>query len=128
MTTMVAQLRDWADRLDGRSGLYAHATPEVVCGVVVGLRAVADDIERTPQAVWVLEVTHKHGADITVHATERSARETLAAYCLDWWEPLFTEENWVDPETLSEDQVIQQYFEAVDGHESFDIVSAQVQP
>jgi hypothetical protein len=78
-TVMVEQLREWAKQLES----VPHGA--TAAGVFEGMRAVADDLERTPPTVWVLEISHRHGVDVTVHATEEAARGALVNYCLDWW-------------------------------------------
>jgi len=41
-------------------------------------------------SVWVLTILHRHGQDITIHATQDSAHRWLHNYVEEWWDELET--------------------------------------
>lgn len=71
--------------------------------------------------VEVLIINHRHGYDVSVHETEDLAVKELASYCRDWWEDFCTEDQ-----PKSNDDIIEAYFEAADGRESYELQNHQV--
>lgn len=76
------------------------------------LAAITVPIESTdygtpPVPVWVLTISHKHGADVTVHRTEEEAREELASYVEEYWNEWMPDKPV--PDTI-EEREIDEYF------------------
>ena len=38
------------------------------------------------RSIWVLIVNHKHGRNVSTHATEELAHRELFAYVTEWWD------------------------------------------
>lgn len=92
-----------------RDGDYVAIPAEAFDSLVVayskGRPAIATAPE--PQKVWVLTLTHRHGDDITVYATQDLALAATEAYCREWWN------DWFDgdvPDGLSGRDLIDMYF------------------
>ena len=64
--------------------------------------------------VWFLLINHRHGVDITIHATQDSAYAGLVQYCRDEWENEFADANPPATPPEDDDELIDQYFENVD--------------
>ena len=62
------------------------------------------------RSAWVLLINHKHGQNISVHATEEGAQQALHAYCRDWWDEGIIEQ-YGKPEDLSREEFIDAYFD-----------------
>lgn len=75
----------------------------------------------TPAAptAWVLFISHRHGEDATLYATEDAASAAVAAWARDWWDDEVRgkwrtpTEEWDDPPELDDD-VVRIYFEVVE--------------
>lgn len=76
--------------------------------------------------VWVLEYSHKHGTDVTVHATEQAARLAVTQIARDFWEDVMGPGMPADPDALDDDEATRIYFEACGDHESYHIRSLDV--
>lgn len=74
-----------------------------------------------PAQVWVLEYNHKHGTDVTAHATEQAARLAAAQIARDFWEDVAGPGMPADPDTLDDEEATRLYFEACGDHESYHI-------
>jgi hypothetical protein len=74
------------------------------------------------RTVWVLQVSHRHGEDLSCHSTEQRAKAALAEYCEEWWE------HEVQDKPMPEDpqERIKLYYEEV-GEESADISAHDVE-
>jgi hypothetical protein len=66
--------------------------------------------------VWSLHISHKHGDDVTVHASEDAANEALLGYVRDYWE----QEDVPGVMPDERDAAIRAYFDHVEG-ESADL-------
>jgi hypothetical protein len=74
-----------------------------------------------PKTVWVRRITHRHGCDIEVHATEGSANLSLLEYVDFNWEHEMDD----TPRPSDNDAAIKMYFDTVE-NEFFDIDSHEV--
>lgn len=69
-------------------------------------------ISRLPdQTVWVLIVDHRHGTNISVHATYEHAMRALGDYCAAEWDEGLTEQ-YGQQASLSQEDLIESYFDA----------------
>ncbi|WP_439398545.1 hypothetical protein ACRQ5Q_14660 [Bradyrhizobium sp. PMVTL-01] len=50
--------------------------------------------------VWVLIIDHRHGTDVTVHASKLEADAIMYAYCDKWWEREYPDEPRPDDSKL----------------------------
>lgn len=78
--------------------------------------------------VWVAVVSHDYGVDILgVFEKEETARKRLAKYCRDWWSDIEggLEEDF-DLEALSDERVIQMYFDNHPDGEQYELTSMSV--
>jgi hypothetical protein len=68
--------------------------------------------------VWVLTILHRHGQDITVHATPDSAQRWLHNYVDEWWHELdinrHVDESLVPRTRTSEGDLVLTNFEDVE--------------
>jgi hypothetical protein len=70
--------------------------------------------------ITVLAIDHRHGTDITIHASERQAQHALANYCKQYWSDFcFADRMPPNPTKL-----VRHYFQESDGHESYQITSS----
>lgn len=102
------------------------------CNQVKGL------IDGDTDCLFVLMIEHRHGTDLWVHQTEAGARQSLVAWCREWWniemhgrfkEPGAGPENmetW-GPAPDDDDKLMATYFEAVED-EHWTIKPCEVQP
>lgn len=63
------------------------------------------------QTVWVLIVDHRHGTNISVHATHEHAVRSLGDYCAAEWDDGLTEQ-YGELESLAQVDLIEAYFDA----------------
>jgi hypothetical protein len=61
--------------------------------------------------VVVTVVSHRHGDNVYVNATEDGARQTLLAYVTEWWNEV---EDQVGPMPADPAEAIRAYFDAND--------------
>lgn len=76
-----------------------------------------------PVLVYTLTYSHKHGEDVSVHATEKAAEKAIEDIVDTYWGELFPD---VDPATVPADERVDQYFDA-SGDESCAIEECEVQ-
>jgi hypothetical protein len=65
--------------------------------------------------VWTCLITHKHGDDMTVHASQEQAQATAAEFARQFWQDRADKEATEDPDALSNEDCIDAYF---NGHTS----------
>lgn len=69
--------------------------------------------------VWVLFISHRHGEDVSLFATEELARKALIAWATDWWDTE-VRDKWKGPEEVfgdppeDDDKMVQAYFDVVE--------------
>jgi hypothetical protein len=84
-----------------------------------------------PTLVYVLRYWHKHGDDISVHATPELADEAIAGIVRLWWEEVRGEHGVPDtPGGLSDEDAVRLYFDHQDGRsepEGYEILARPVQ-
>jgi hypothetical protein len=63
----------------------------------------------------LLEITHRHGNDFSLHRSEEGARRALYVYIDQWWD------EWVDDPSIPEDvdEAIKIYFDAAPGEDAY---------
>lgn len=62
--------------------------------------------------VFILYISHRHGHDISAHASEEDARETLAGFVSDWWDEIqYLMKEPVAFSDLQRDAAIDLYFD-----------------
>jgi hypothetical protein len=78
--------------------------------------------------VWVLQIEHKHGDDISVYASEEAALNAVGEYVRTWWNDMLVDGIELSmPE--SRDEAIEEYFEEmsnVRGREHYSILPCEV--
>lgn len=74
--------------------------------------------------VWTLEYVHRHGSDISVHATAESMLEAKLAIAAKWWGEAFGGDAAPDPFTADH---ADEYFEVMLGFESITESETEVQ-
>lgn len=67
--------------------------------------------------VYVLQIDHKHGTSISAFTTEQLAEHWVADFCREWWDHENVEGNPPD----NDSECITQYFNHIDGRESWEI-------
>jgi hypothetical protein len=72
-----------------------------------------------PSQVWVLEYLHKHGSDLSAHATEEDAQRAIAEIARNFWEDVA---SWhpdmpATPDGLSDEDATRIYFANYDAEE-----------
>lgn len=75
--------------------------------------------------VHVLSIVHRHGTNLTVHATRAGARKELHGYVADSWD-----EVWLgEPAPTDQDEAIDRYFDRARdiGEEDFSLDEVDVQ-
>jgi len=65
--------------------------------------------------VHVLVYEHRHGMDLSAHASHEAAFAALAEIAREWWQERADREAPADCSTLSDEEVVEAYFE---GHEN----------
>ncbi|MFI6884002.1 hypothetical protein [Streptosporangium canum] len=81
-----------------------------------------DDLE-----VWILHHTHKHGDEVSVHASRSRAEVTLAEYVRTSWDNIVGRPDMPGiPDQLSNTDAIKLYFRHRGGSETYSIFSATV--
>ena len=67
------------------------------------------------ETLILLEVTHRHGNDFSLHRSEAGARNDLYSYVVQWWE------EWMGDAPLPNDDevAIDAYFEAASEQENY---------
>lgn len=80
----------------------------------------------TPQRVYVVRYWHKHGDDITVYATEEAAAAGVAEIAREWWDDAVgrVDDFPETPDGLTDREVTELYFGAMDDREGYDITEA----
>jgi len=87
-----------------------------------------------PSEVWILEYQHKHGTDLTAHATEEAARLAAAQIARDFWEDVASwhPEMPATPDGLSDEDATRIYFANFDAEDyhihGLDVTGADVAP
>lgn len=86
-----------------------------------------------PLEVQALVVTHRHGEDLTLHATVEGAMENLREYVGTWWsEAVGRSVGSSDPlpEDMPDDlhEAIEAYFSAMEDDEGWSLSSLTVGP
>ena len=81
--------------------------------------------------VWTVAITHRHGQDIHVAASENDAEEIVAQFCRDWWDEIRSEETHATFETQhGRKALIEHYFDReneLGGSEAADIERHQLE-
>jgi len=74
--------------------------------------------------VYILAVNHRHGENLSAHATEESAEQALFDYVEDEWGG---EIDAPFPQEKTQKEIVDEYFERVE-REYADICKAEVRP
>lgn len=74
--------------------------------------------------IVMLIIEHKHGRSCYVHRTIEGAMNTLEAYAREWW----AQEHLLKNKTIPADQkkVIEQYFEAMQDYENYEMIAGTI--
>ena len=85
---------------------------------------------RSPVRVWVVEYAHKHGTDFSAHATAAEARQVVAWIARQFWADIaaIRDELPATPEGLSDEEMVQMYFDACAPQESYEVHGLDVEP
>lgn len=82
--------------------------------------------------VYVLRYWHRHGSDITVHASREGADAQIAGYVREWWVSERYGNMPETPDLLSDDAAVQMYFDAQNDYasepEGYEIHDGPVRP
>ena len=87
-----------------------------------------------PAEVWVLEYQHKHGTDVTAHATEEAARHAIAQTARYFWEEVASWHSGMPaaPDGLSDEDATRIYFANFDAEDyhinGLDVTGLEVAP
>ena len=101
--------------------------------VVMRARAALKEAETRPM-VYTLTIDHKHGTDVRVFQSERGALDALAAWVREWWPTEVA--RWKDQaegmtqeafDALPDEEAISEYFERMNGFESYSLNSATLE-
>lgn len=65
------------------------------------------------QQVWVLNINHKHGNDISVHSTEEKMKDVLYNYVVQYWSDWMEDSDGkpIDIDKYKRDEAIERYFD-----------------
>lgn len=78
--------------------------------------------------VYVFVFRHRHGRDITVHATAELAIATAARVARNWWsEARERDPSLPEGPPARDSEAMEMYFEAQDGYEFYEIASCEVE-
>ena len=85
--------------------------------------------------VYVMTIEHKHGSDSRVFRSEESALAALAAWAREWWPDESARfgpghEYHMDPAAFAElpdGAALAHYFDAMDGYESYDLQTCELE-
>jgi hypothetical protein len=89
-------------------------------------------------AVWVVTITHEYGMDVRVNSSYGDAMDTVYRFAADNWEREMAEQrmdgtdDWGEPLyvtyvpdlPLDKAAVISEYFDRMEGQESYDVTQA----
>ena len=82
-------------------------------------------LEKTLANLFILQISHKHGEDLSLHTTEDKAKDALYEYCCQWWDEWgelpWDDENGSGCHLMNRDEAIEMYFEAAQEREGWEI-------
>ena len=72
----------------------------------------------------VLHIWHRHGDDYWVFRARDDARGRLSQWAKEWWSK---EGLSGDPAVLSDNEIIEQYFNALEGREGYRLAEVELE-
>jgi hypothetical protein len=80
------QLRDFLSRLIAAGKDFALNDEQAESDLADMMTEISvGDAELGPGSAWVTHVSHRHGDDLYLSATDDEARRHTLEYCLEWW-------------------------------------------
>jgi hypothetical protein len=78
----------------------------------------------TTETIWLAFINYQGDTDCVVRRSEQSAKAMVADFARTWWEAEDVPGTFVDK---TDDEVIEMYFEHMEGTESYNIAELELE-